>query len=238
MNTNAITAALANLNSALELTRAIKKFDVSLRLDFDSKVAELVSILADTKEQLAEVKVLVVEKESEIRTLHEQLAVKDKLEYEEPYYWIVSDGIKNGPYCQHCYDKHDQLIRLQSSGRRKRTGYWECLSCNKGYFDNDYVAPEKPTPRTTRRPRISTGDVVMRHPKQIRGATSINSSGGPCSLVNAQPYQAKKKEPNLAAERRDVYSDAIALIIAAKSEMLSISLFAEEVRRPRTFYKH
>ena len=31
---------------------------------------------------------------------------------------------------------------------------------------------------------------------------------------------------------------AIALIISAKSEMLSISLFAEEVRSPRAFYKH
>ena len=28
------------------------------------------------------------------------------------------------------------------------------------------------------------------------------------------------------------------LVISAKSEMLSISLFAEEVRRPRTFYKY
>jgi hypothetical protein len=36
----------------------------------------------------------------------------------------------------------------------------------------------------------------------------------------------------IAAERRDVYSQAIALILSAKSEMLSISLFAEEVRRP------
>ena len=32
----------------------------------------------------------------------------------------------------------------------------------------------------------------------------------------------------IAAERRDVYSYAAALIISANSEMLSISLFAEE----------
>ena len=31
---------------------------------------------------------------------------------------------------------------------------------------------------------------------------------------------------------------AIALLISAKSEMLRISLFAEEVKSPCTFYKH
>ena len=42
----------------------------------------------------------------------------------------------------------------------------------------------------------------------------------------------------IAAERRDIYSYESPLFMSAKSEMLSISLFAEEVRRPCTFYKH
>jgi hypothetical protein len=42
----------------------------------------------------------------------------------------------------------------------------------------------------------------------------------------------------IAAERRDVYSHESPLMISAKSEMLGISLFAEEVRGPCTFYKH
>jgi len=51
-------------------------------------------------------------------------------------------------------------------------------------------------------------------------------------------YFSEACELIIAAERRDVYSYAIAFIISAKSEMLSISLFAEEVRRRCAFYKH
>ncbi len=39
-------------------------------------------------------------------------------------YWLITGGIKQGPFCAHCYDQDGALIRLDSE-----SGEWRCVSC-------------------------------------------------------------------------------------------------------------
>jgi hypothetical protein len=78
-----------------------------------------------------------------IRELEGKLAIRERVVWEPPYYWIKNGDEKDGPYCQHCYDKDAKLIRLQN----KATGRWYCYICKSGFTDSDYSPPPS-------RPRI------------------------------------------------------------------------------------
>lgn len=39
-------------------------------------------------------------------------------------YWLITGGIKQGPFCQQCYNHYGALIRLDSE-----EGRWRCVSC-------------------------------------------------------------------------------------------------------------
>jgi ribosomal protein L37AE/L43A len=72
-----------------------------------------------------------------INELELELNKKKEVQWEAPFYWIVSDEKKEGPFCQKCYDSDAKLIRLQ----KIEEGNWYCKSCNSNYFDASY----KPT---------------------------------------------------------------------------------------------
>ena len=73
------------------------------------------------------------------RKLIQQLAVQGRLQWESPYYWrIKDDSTKDGPFCQHCYDKDKELIRLQGNGSAYRRGYWICTVCKNDFKDGNY----------------------------------------------------------------------------------------------------
>jgi len=44
---------------------------------------------------------VLVEKDSELQNLKEKLKTKGRLKWDPPYYWLVDNGNKEGPYCQH-----------------------------------------------------------------------------------------------------------------------------------------
>lgn len=64
--------------------------------------------------------------------------------WEKPYYWLLKEGEKDGPFCQRCYDVDKKLIRLQGG----HNDSWGCLQCNKGYTGPNYKAPPPITRRT------------------------------------------------------------------------------------------
>ena len=74
--------------------------------------------------------------------LQKKLDLKDHVKWEAPYYFLRNADKKDGPFCQHCYDKNEQLIRLQSRGK----GFWACHSCKNTVADKDYTPP-KPVER-------------------------------------------------------------------------------------------
>jgi len=77
--------------------------------------------------------------------LQKKLDLKDHVKWEAPYYFLRNADKKDGPFCQHCYDKDKQLIRLQSWGK----GAWKCLSCKNTVVDKDYTPPKPVVRRST-----------------------------------------------------------------------------------------
>jgi len=143
MDIPTIAAILGSIKSATksatDIAKLLKETDLSLKkAEVKLKLADLISTLADAKIEIAEVQDLLREKDTKIRELEEFLAVKAKLAYEAPYYWMVKGDKKDGPFCQQCYDATGKLIRLQHRGV---AGSWACRTCNKIFEDKDYRDP-------------------------------------------------------------------------------------------------
>ena len=109
---------------------------------------EQIMVLREAAVDLKEENIDLRERLSELK---KKLDLKDHVEWEAPYYFLRCADKKDGPFCQHCYDKNEQLIRLQSRGN----GFWACLSCKNTVADKDYTPPPKPVER--RRSRYLEG---------------------------------------------------------------------------------
>ena len=135
MDLTSISAALSSLKTATEIAKLIKDSDVTLeKAESKLKLAELISSLADAKIEITEIQQVLLEKDKEVRALNTQLEMRAKLSWDKPYYWLIDESRKDGPFCQHCYDKNHELIRLQGNC----VGSWECKACKNRYFDNAY----------------------------------------------------------------------------------------------------
>jgi hypothetical protein len=67
----------------------------------------------------------------QIRTLEDELKLKQQLKFEKTKYWLIDGQVKDGPFCQRCYDVEKKLVRLQDYGNS-----WYCTECKNSYFDN------------------------------------------------------------------------------------------------------
>jgi hypothetical protein len=144
MDLTSISAALTSIKTAADIAKLIKDSDSSLeRAESKLKLAELMSALAEAKIEVTEIQELLFDKDSQIRALQEQLAIKGRLQWEAPYYWLVNESSKEGPFCQHCFDTDAKLIRLQGNG----SGFWDCTACKNVYKDKNYKEPELITSR-------------------------------------------------------------------------------------------
>ncbi len=71
---------------------------------------------------------------AQIKGLEEALNIRDNIEYEPPVYWLWRQDdagdltIKDGPFCQRCYDVDGNLVRLQDWDDS-----WTCMECEKTY---------------------------------------------------------------------------------------------------------
>lgn len=135
MDIASISAALTSIKAATDIAKFIKDSDVSLeKAETKLKLADLIVSLADARIQITDIKEALLEKESEIRTLGEKLKIRESIKWEAPYYWLILPDGKDGPYCQHCYDKNQELLRLQGYNN----GYWDCKSCKSDYRDKTF----------------------------------------------------------------------------------------------------
>jgi len=48
-----------------------------------------------------------------IKKLEAELNKQKEVIWEAPYYWVVGDQSKAGPFCQNCYDKSKELIAFK-----------------------------------------------------------------------------------------------------------------------------
>lgn len=81
-----------------------------------------------------------------IKKLEDKLSIEENLDYVAPYYWLKTEEGKDGPFCQHCRDKHNKLIRLQE----RKKGVWVCEACQKVFTDKDYTPEKIQQPKRTR----------------------------------------------------------------------------------------
>jgi hypothetical protein len=133
-----ITSVLGSVKTATDIAKFLKESDTSLeKAEMKLRLADLIGALADAKLQIVEVKELLSEKDQEINRLIESQKIKDSIQYEAPYYWLMKNDKKEGPFCQNCYDNDQKLIRLQGYNN----GYWDCKTCKSGYKDSSYDEP-------------------------------------------------------------------------------------------------
>jgi len=132
-----VQSILGCVKTAAEIANLLGTKNLSLeKAEFKLKLAELISLLADAKIELSEIQKILLEKDSKIQKLKDQLLVTQKVKWEAPSYWLEENEVKEGPFCQKCYDSEKKLIRLQGNG----SGYWECKNCGNGYKDKTYEA--------------------------------------------------------------------------------------------------
>jgi hypothetical protein len=135
MDLTSISAALGSVKIAMDIAKLLKESTSSLeQAEVKLKMADLISALADVKVEIAEVRDNLAEKDQIIKELKQQLNTQSNLVWEKPYYWLMNDNVKEGPFCQNCYDDSKKLIRLQGGG----TNAWRCYSCEKYFTDANY----------------------------------------------------------------------------------------------------
>ncbi len=133
-----IGLALSSIKTAAEIAKLIKESSVSLeQAEVKMKLAELMSALAEAKMEIANVQDELSKKDNCIKRLEDTLNVRKKLTWESPYYWFDNEGVKEGPYCQQCWDNSAKLIRLQNM----ESGCWTCRTCNNTYYDKNFSKP-------------------------------------------------------------------------------------------------
>ena len=130
-----VTAALASIKTATEIAKMIREGGLTLK-DAEAKMrlAELVGALADARLAMADVQESLLDRDVQIRALEEKLALRGKMVFEQPLYYLVDGSLREGPYCQPCYDSDGKLVRLQGTG----DGYWLCQVCKNPSIEKRY----------------------------------------------------------------------------------------------------
>lgn len=89
----------------------------------------------EAQEKIMELREIAIELQEEnfalkdhIRTLEEELKLKQQLKFEKTVYWLIDGQDKDGPFCQRCYDVEKKLVRLQNYGSS-----WFCVACNQSF---------------------------------------------------------------------------------------------------------
>lgn len=75
---------------------------------------------------------LYEENETLRRQLDEVAAILDMaecMEFDGQKYWVRDGGKTDGPFCQLCYDRDGQLVRLQ-----QREKHWHCHNCSSAFL--------------------------------------------------------------------------------------------------------
>lgn len=110
-----------------EILQKFKKIaDQARQIDDRNLYGDVLSLQSDVMELLEERNEL----EAQNSSLKQAADVAAKVKYEAPFYWLIDAGRRDGPFCQHCWDKDGMLIRLQRSSIQ---GVWSCRTCKNSY---------------------------------------------------------------------------------------------------------
>ncbi len=89
MDMQSIAAVLTSIKTATDIAKLITESDASLeKAESKLKFAELITTLANAKIQIADVQQLLIEKDTELRTIKEQLAIKQNIQWEDQILYL------------------------------------------------------------------------------------------------------------------------------------------------------
>jgi DNA-directed RNA polymerase subunit M/transcription elongation factor TFIIS len=99
------------------------------------KIEEFQQILS-VQEKLLEMQKKILDLEEENKGFRERLRLKEVVFFEHDAYWIKKDdGSKDGPFCLHCWDKDQILIRMQyRAASTGRVASFNCTECKYIYL--------------------------------------------------------------------------------------------------------
>lgn len=139
---SALAAVLTSLKSATDIAKILRESAASLKdAETRFKLADLLSALADVKTELAGVQDTIRDQQRTIRELNEKMTFAGKMEFDAPYFWNVTDGKREGPYCQKCWEDDKKSIHLYLLGN----GYWVCAACKTEVIDSSHRPPAPPS---------------------------------------------------------------------------------------------
>lgn len=129
---SAIGTALSSVKGATEIAKIVRDSISNLeQAELKLRLAELTSLLADAKIDLANIQDILNEKDQRIKELRGIIdLVNDEVFWEKPFYYRLRNGEKDGPYCQRCWDVDKKLVRVQDTG----IAFYKCAQC-KNEFD-------------------------------------------------------------------------------------------------------
>lgn len=138
---SAVSAILSSIKTATDIAKLFKETGISLdKAEEKLRLADLIGALADAKIQIAEVKDLLLEKDSCIRELEQQLVelrrneeIISTLKYDPPFY-VNEEGSEL--YCARCIESDRRPIHLTKTVEvRMRRRIWVCQQCKRDYAD-------------------------------------------------------------------------------------------------------
>jgi len=90
---------------------------------------------------------------TQVQEYEDVLYLAKNLEYDGYSYWLKTGAIKQGPFCQKCFDANGLLLRLHEGG-----DHWKCLTCGEQYqrSEKELAAQELESPPE----KTSSGKVI------------------------------------------------------------------------------
>ena len=72
---------------------------------------------------------------TQVQEYEDILFISKNLLFDGSCYWLMTSGVKQGPFCRNCYAQDGQLIRLV-----EMTDAWRCPNCNSLRIGDDLHA--------------------------------------------------------------------------------------------------
>jgi len=88
------------------------------------------SLVSKLQQQLADLQTRIDALEGRLAALELARKAETGLQWVDPFYWIVEEGQKVGPYCRDCYGKGKELVRLSEE---QTDGHRICPTCRMIY---------------------------------------------------------------------------------------------------------
>lgn len=92
---------------------------------------ELIDLIQNIREKAQDIREENLDLQNKVSELEKKLDIKSKLEFDRSnLLWLHEGNEKSGPYCSHCKDNGDKMIRLHIKDAGNRGNFHQCPACN------------------------------------------------------------------------------------------------------------